>query len=88
MNWKQFVNWREWNLLGQAVWSGAFVLVLLGLKKIFDASGLPDSVRFIAAFASVPVLLIGLGVLVMSSDAWARRKYEDLSGRGDPDKRV
>ena len=79
---KQVSNFREWNLLGQAVWSGAFVLVLLGLKKIFDTSGLPDSVRFIAIFASVPVLLIGLGVLAKSSDAWGRRKFEDRFGRG------
>ena len=79
---KRVLNFREWNLLAQVVWSGAFVLVLLGLKMIFDSSGLPDSVRFIAIFASVPVLLIGLGVLAMSSDAWSRRNLEDRPGRG------
>jgi hypothetical protein len=79
---KRVLNFREWNLLAQVIWSGSLILVLLGLKEVFEASGLPDSVRYIAAYASVPVVLIGLVVMAMSSDAWARRKFGDRFGRG------
>ena len=82
MKLKRVLNFREWNLLAQAVWSGAVILVLLGLKEVFEASDLPDSVRYIAGFASIPVLLIGAIVSVMSSDAWVRRKLGDRPGRG------
>ena len=79
---KRVLKFREWNLLTQVVWSGSLILVLLGLKEVFGASDLPDGVRYTAAFASVPVLLVGLSVLAMWSDAWGRRKFEDRFGRG------
>jgi len=79
---KRVWNFREWSLLAQFVWAGSLILVLLGLKEVFEASELPNSVRYIAAFASVPVFLIGMTVYVMSSDAWGRRKFGERFGRG------
>ena len=89
MKWKRVLNFREWNLLAQYAWAGALILVLFGLTQVFEASNLPDSVRYIAAFGSIPVLLIGMTVFVMSSDAWGRRKFGERFGRGwsRPDKK-
>lgn len=79
---KRVLNFREWNLLAQAAWGGSLILVLLGLKEVFEASGLPIGVRYVAGFASIPVLLIGMIIVVRSSDAWGRKKFDDQFGRG------
>ena len=75
--WKRVLHWREWSLLGIAIWAAVTLLVLNGLQEVFRAEDLPSAVRNLAVIAMVVVLLVFFFVFTTSLDAWSQRRLRD-----------